>query len=153
MADSSIETWKTKYKKLSIEIDHAAQKIGSFIVSMSSDADNNYQRDMHEYQRNADTLVTGTTKKIVHFQNSLRDIKSRLRDLSSNKATPENIQTLLETFESRLHTYKNLMREEYEDLNEEEHLLYCDIDKFSSKLDAFDDNTTRRKRTLITTTN
>ena len=148
MADSSIETWKTKYKKLSIEIDHATQKIGGFIVSMSSDAENNYLRDLHDYQRSAETLLVGTTKKIVYFQNSLRDIKSRLRDLSSNKATPENIQTLLETFESRLHTYKNLMREEYEDLNEEEHLLCSDVDKFSGKLDAFDDNTTSREKDI-----
>ena len=78
-----------------------------------------------------------TKKKIKYFKASLQDIQDRLAELTKFRSHSGALQKSLETFESKLTSYKSIMRAEFDSLTRNEVTLEKDINFFLSRIDSW----------------
>ncbi len=78
-----------------------------------------------------------TKKKIKYFKASLQDIQDRLAELTKFRSHSGALQKSLETFESKLTSYKSIMRAEFDSLTSNEVTLEKDINFFLSRIDSW----------------
>ncbi len=131
MSDSGAAAWKTTWKKLVKEM-IAIER--SMPVSNGYD---DYQRESYDLVKQRDLATLNTKKMLQGFQDSLARIRTNLKNIDNIKAKPETIQSMLESFESRLSAYKNSMGTLFEELNMEEAMLYKDVEYMANKIDSW----------------
>jgi hypothetical protein len=79
--------------------------------------------------------IRDTNNKLKSFKNAMSNIND-----SISKASPDILQKILESFESRLSVYKNTMRHEYIDLESQEQSLYNELLMYIEKINKYDDD-------------
>lgn len=133
MTVQDVKDWISTKAKQSKELDRLDNQFSSYITS-----NDDFLQDFRSLNSCRVTTTTSIYKKLIGFQSSLQSIRERLRDINIHKNKPETIQTMLESFENRLISYKNSMRGEFEDMYVEEAMLTKDIQTMMSKVEAWD---------------
>ncbi len=115
-----------------------SKKIGVNVRSLErSSALNELESDFREITRARDDAFLGTKKKVQYFKSSLQDIKDRLAEVTKFRSHSGALQKSLETFESKLTTYKSTMRADFDSLANEETALDKDLDAFAGRVDSW----------------
>ena len=131
MSDGGTAAWKAAWKKL------VRETIATEKSLPASSGYDDYQRESYDLVKQRDLATSNTKRMLQGFQDSLARIRTNLKNIDNIKAKPETIQSMLESFESRLSAYKNSMGTLFEELNMEETILYKDIEYVANKIDSW----------------
>ena len=74
---------------------------------------------------------------MAYFKANLADIKDRLAEVTTFRSHSGALQKSLETFESKLSSYKSSMRAEFDSLVNEEEILFDDLEAFLKRVDSW----------------
>lgn len=140
MTESEKEDWFLQSKKLLRELDLTEKKV---VQSFLPTDDN--QKEWREFSKCRSDSYQLTKKKLLSFKVSLKNIKENLQSSDIASIKIENIEQQLQSFESKLISYKNTMRTEYEDLDLAEHNLDKDIQNIYQKINIMDDENNDNK--------
>jgi hypothetical protein len=125
--------WMSASKRIHGERDIAEKKAELCVKN-----DRDLIRDWNISERERGDYLTNIKKKIHTFKVSLDAIKSRVTDKPINPYEKshhqqtkenENLELLLETFESKVASFKLLMKTEFDSLEQNEELLIRDINR------------------------
>lgn len=130
------QQWAASAKRLINERDTIEKKI--------LHKDTELIRDWNAYDKGRQENLTITSKKIKWFKFHLDKILVRLHDQLNNGgmlgeyydqvAAKENLQEMLENFESKLSSFKGMMRAEFDVLDEQERRLTEEIVQLHNKI-------------------
>lgn len=119
--------WLTETKKLGVNA-------RSLERAMSL---NELESECRDISRTRDDAFGNTKKRLQYFKASLQDIRDRLADVTKFRSHSGALQKSLETFESKLTSYKGTMRAEFDSLANEEVTLEKDLDFFLNRVDSW----------------
>jgi hypothetical protein len=140
MTEGEKEDWLFQSKKLLRELELSEKKV---IQSFLPTDDN--QKEWREFSKCRSGSYQLTKKRLLSFKVSLKNIKENLQSSDIASLKIENIEQQLQTFESKLISYKNTMRTEYENLDLAEHNLDKDIQSVYQKINLIDDENNDNK--------
>ena len=98
---------------------------------------NELEGEHRDITRTREDAFETTKKRLQYFKASLQDIQDRLADVTKFRSHSGALQKSLETFESKLTSYKGTMRSEFDSLANDEIVLEKDLDFFFSRVDSW----------------
>ena len=119
--------WLTQSKKLGVNARSLERAM----------ALNELESEYRDISRTRDDSFGMTKKRLQYFKASLQDIRDRLADVTKFRSHSGALQKSLETFESKLTSYKSTMRAEFDSLANEEVTLEKDLDFFLSRVESW----------------
>ena len=96
--------------------------------------------ELKELIRHRKSTTDTTKKRLLGLKMNLQDIMNRLGNITHFNSNSGSIQQTLETFESKLSSYKSTMRAEYDVLIHDESVLESDLQNILSKIDAWEND-------------
>ena len=99
--------------------------------------------EQREIARQRDSTLHLIQKRLQGFKTSLKNIDNRLKSAREQKHgvyDPQDLQKYLESFESKLTSYKSSMRAEYDTLKNEEDRLAADVAAMTAKIEDWENN-------------
>jgi len=118
---TNMNDWIDNGARLTLEANRMEKK---FAPSINDEG----YREYHASAVARDQTNQKKLKQISHFQASLKNIASTLRNMENEKFDCVYFQNLLEKFESKLSFFKSTMAKEYEELAKSEQVLFGDLE-------------------------
>ena len=131
MVDYEKVNWDKTLRKLSKDVQVAERTLAHFLD------DEEFLKDRRELLRSREDCIARTQKRLQSFKAALFPIKERLEDICHGRSGAEVIQPLLESYEKKLTDFKILMRDEFVELENEEHMLTRDMHVAASRLEGW----------------
>ena len=131
MVDYEKLNWDKTLRKLSKDVQVAERTLAHFLD------DEEFLKDRRELLRSREDCIARTQKRLQSFKAALFPIKERLEDICHGRAGADVIQPLLESYEKKLTDFKILMRDEFVELENEEHMLTRDMHIAASRLEGW----------------
>lgn len=130
MMQGSKAAWIANAKRIAIEAEALERKTGTGSKSEEM------KHEAAEFTKQRNEAKLATSKRVHGIRLVLSDIQNKIQTgtWQNNSA----LRNHLETFESKLTTFKLLMRSEYDTLEETSHVLESDIERLTSEFDSWD---------------
>ena len=132
MSTSSKASWIANSKRISLESDALEKKTN---IGLKSDELKHEAIDLNK-QRNESKV--DTIKRVHGIRLVLSDIQNKIKNNSWQSSNA--LKNQLETFESKLTSFKLLMRSAYDSLDEQAISLENDLNQLGTDMESWDNN-------------
>lgn len=123
----SLAEWLKESKRMRVNV--RSMERSNIVDELSGE-----QRDI---SRSREETFDNTKKKLAYFKTNLMDIKDRLAEVTTFRSHSGALQKSLESFESKLTSYKSTMRAEFDSLANEEAFLFDDLEIFLQRVESW----------------